>query len=91
MLYDTLFVAYLGGTPGKLILGMRVAEAESGTTPPALPVAAKRAINRVLGLVGTIGSVIGLVIGIASLVMLFTDDRNQTVMDKVAGTVVIKK
>ncbi len=91
VLYDTLFVAYLGGTPGKLILGMRVAEADSGTTPPPLVVAAKRAVNRALGLLGTIGSGIAFIIGLASLVMLFTDDRNQTVMDKIAGTVVVRK
>jgi uncharacterized RDD family membrane protein YckC len=91
ILYDTLFVTYLGGTPGKLILGMRVAEADSGTTPPPLPVAAKRAVNRLLGLLGTIGSGIAFIIGLASLVMLFTDERHQTVMDKIAGTVVIKK
>lgn len=89
--YDTLFTHFLGGTPGKLILGMRVAEAESGISPPSLPVAGKRAANRLLGLLSDIGSIVALLIGLASLVMLFTDDRNQTVMDKIAGTVVVKK
>lgn len=89
--YDTLFTHYMGGTPGKLLLGMRVAEAENGVTPPSLIVAFKRAVNRLVGLLGNIGSGIALLIGLASLVMLFTDDRNQTVMDKIAGTVVVKK
>lgn len=89
--YDTLFTHYMGGTPGKLLLGMRVAEADSGVTPPSLVVAAKRALNRLLGLLSGIGSIVALIIGVASLVMLFTDDRHQTVMDKVAGTVVVKK
>lgn len=89
--YDALFTHYMGGTPGKLLLGMRVAEAENGMTPPSLVVAAKRAANRVLGLLGNIGSGIAFLIGLASLVMLFTDDRHQTVMDKIAGTVVVKK
>jgi uncharacterized RDD family membrane protein YckC len=89
--YDALTTHYLGGTLGKLLLGMRVAEAESGMTPPTLPVAAKRAANRLLNLVPGIGSIIVALIGLASLVLLFTDDRNQTVMDKFAATVVIKK
>ncbi len=89
--YDTLFTHFLGGTPGKLLLGMRVAEADNGMTPPSLVVAAKRAANRLLGFITGIGGIIALIIGIASLVMLFTDDRHQTVMDKIAGTVVVKK
>jgi uncharacterized RDD family membrane protein YckC len=89
--YDALTTHFLGGTPGKLVLGMRVAEAESGMIPPTLPVASKRAAHRLLNLVPGVGSIIVGLIGLASLVMLFTDGRNQTVMDKFAGTVVVKK
>lgn len=89
--WDMLFINKLGGTPGKLILGIRVADADTGLTPPDMQTAAKRSANRLLGVLSTIGSLIGGLIGLASLVMLFTDDRNQTVMDKIGNTVVIKK
>jgi len=89
LLWDALFVAFLGGTPGKLMLGMRVVDAETGTTPPGPQFGFKRALNRLLGLFPAIGGAIAAVIGIVSLVFLFTDDQKRTVMDRIAGTVVV--
>ena len=89
LLWEALFVAFLGGTPGKLLLGMRVVDAESGTTPPGLKFGFMRALNRLLGLFPIIGGLIAMVIGIVSLVFLFTDDRKRTVMDRIAGTLVV--
>jgi len=88
-LWDALFVAFLGGTPGKLMLGMRVVDADSGTTPPGPRFGFMRALNRLLGLFPLIGGLVALVVGIVSLVFLFTDDRKRTVMDRIAGTVVV--
>lgn len=90
-LWDALFVAKMGGTPGKLMLGMQVIDAASGQTPPADPAGWKRAANRLLGIVPFLGPIVALVIGIVSLVFLFTDDNRQTVMDRFASTMVIDK
>ena len=95
---EWLFVAFLGGTLGKLILGLRVSDAATGTTPPAMGQAALRSVNRLLPLLGVLSvgaynasSGISLLIGLVSLIMLFSDDRHRTVMDRVAKTIVTVK
>lgn len=91
LLWDFLWVAFVGGTPGKLILGLRVAAANTAKTPPGIGKAALRSLNRLVTLVPIIGGLVGLLVGLASLVMLFSDDQHRTVMDRIASTVVIKK
>ncbi len=91
ILWDFLWVAFAGGTPGKLMLGLRVARPDTGESPPGFGKAALRSLNRLLSLIPTIGGLIALLIGLVSLVMLFSDDQHRTVMDRIATTVVIKK
>lgn len=91
LLWDFVWVGLFGGTPGKLMLGLRVARADNGAHPPGWGKAALRALNRVVGLVPAIGSLVVLLIGLVSLVMLFSDSQHRTVMDRIASTVVIKK
>ena len=91
ILWDFLWVGLLGGTPGKLMLGLRVARADNGAHPPGWGKAALRALNRLLGLIPGFGGLIAGLIGLASLIMLFADNQHRTVMDRVASTVVIKK
>ncbi len=91
ILWDFVWVGLFGGTPGKLIVGLRVARADNGAHPPGWAKAALRALNRLVGLVPIVGSGIVLLVGLASLIMLFTDDQHRTVMDRVAATVVVKK
>ncbi|MCP3912725.1 MAG: RDD family protein [Actinomycetia bacterium] len=88
--WEAGFVHFMGGTPGKMIMGIRIARVEDGVTPPGPEVAAKRSANRLLGIVPGLGPLIALIIGIVSLVFLFQDER-RTVMDRFGGTVVIKK
>ena len=94
-LYDFLMVGFLGGTVGKLLLGLRVANADSMRTPPSLDRAGRRALNRLIGLLGGVlgGGVSALVIllSLASFVLLFADGRHRTVMDFIGQTVVVKK
>lgn len=97
-LWDFLWTAYAAGTPGKLIVGARVAEQASMQSPPSTAAAAKRALHRllqVLGLAGfalwSLSGLAGFIIGIVSLIFLFTDDSHRTVMDRIAGTVVVNK
>jgi len=91
LLWDFLWVALLGATPGKLILGLRVAKVNTGASPPGWGKAALRAANRAAAMIPLFGGLIGGLVGLVSLVLLFSDKQHQTVMDKVASTVVIKK
>lgn len=97
-LWEWLFVAFKGGTPGKLMLGIRITDAATGETPPSLAKSALRTVNHLapvlaagsLSLYNGVSSILGLV-GLASLIMLFADSQHRTVMDRVASTVVRRK
>lgn len=91
ILWDFLWVAFAGGTPGKLMLGLRVARADTGASPPGFAKAALRSLNRLLSLIPGFGGLVAALVGLVSLIMLFSDDQHRTVMDRVATTVVVKK
>lgn len=91
LLWDFLWVGFAGGTPGKLMLGLRVARADNRESPPGWGKAALRSLNRLVGLIPGLGGIIGGLVGLASLIMLFVDDQHRTVMDRIATTVVVKK
>ena len=93
--WSVAWIHLAGGTPGKRILGMRVLDAATGKTPVDLAQASMRSLNLLLPVVGAffipLGQIIGivlLIVGLVSLVFLFTDDRRRTVMDQIAKTVV---
>jgi len=97
-LIEAAFVATLGATPGKLLVGTRIASTETRSTPPSWATAALRTAVRALGAISAISLALGnivsgivVLIGLASLVLLYTDDRRQTVMDKIAKTIVVDK
>ena len=56
-----------------------------------LQTAIMRIVTNLIGIVPIIGSYISALVGLASIVMIFTDDRKQTVWDKVAKTIVVKR
>lgn len=87
-----------GATPGKHILGMRVADNQTNGVPVSLQQAALRAAHYLIGILGLIsvglgalGGGISLLIGLVSLILLFSDDEHRTVMDRVANTLVVDK
>lgn len=95
--YVVLMNSYFSGTLGKLIVGIRIIGRE-GEEPLGLPLGAKRSANSiagfVLGLIPVLGAIAGLafaIIGIVSLVFLFTDPEHRTVMDRFADTYVVNK
>lgn len=95
---ETVMVALLGATPGKLLLGTRIASSATRSTPPSWATAALRTALRLLGIlflisvgIGFAAAALGILVSLASLILIFTDDRHQTVMDKIAKTVVIEK
>lgn len=86
-----------GGTPGKLMLKMRVSDATTGQVPVDLKQACLRTANYVLPILGIvsldagdIASTVLFVIGLVSLIMLFVDSQHRTVMDRIAKTVVVQ-
>ena len=95
-LYYVLMNTFLSGTAGKLLLGIRIVK-EDGTEPLGLPVGPIRSGTSIAGILsvvpilGPIISIVILVIGLVSLVFLFTDNQHRTVMDRAAKTYVVKK
>lgn len=94
--YFTLMNTYLSGTVGKLLLGLRIVKRD-GTEPLGTPDGPKRSLNQIVGVIGAIpilGALLQLalfVVGLVSLVFLFTDAEHRTVMDRFADTYVVKK
>ena len=95
-LYYVLMNTFLSGTVGKLVLGLRIVQ-EDGTEPLGIPVGPIRSGVHLLGVIGSIpiiGIFVGVItgiIGLVSLVFLFTDNEHRTVMDRAAKTYVVKK
>ena len=90
LLYDGVATATLGGTLMKRAFGMRVVNQSDGqpvNMQTALTRAAPLAVLTAIPILGGIGVVI---MGIVSLIFLFSDKLRQTVSDKLAKTVVIK-
>lgn len=94
--YFALMYAFKSASLGKLALGLRIV-GENGEEPlgiPAGPIRAGTSIVGILGVIPILGilvSIAVLIVGLVSLVFLFTDDQNRTVMDRVAKTYVVKK
>ncbi len=90
LLYDGVATGVMGGTLMKKAFGMKVVNQSDGqpvTMQTALLRAAPTAICTAVPLLGGLA---GLVMGIVSLIFLFSDKLRQTVSDKLAKTVVIK-
>lgn len=94
--YYALMYAFKSATLGKLALGLRIV-GEDGTEPlgiPAGPIRAGTSIAGILSVIPILGvliTIVILIVGLVSLVFLFSDSQNRTVMDRVAKTYVVKK
>ncbi len=95
-LYFALMYAFKSATLGKLALGLRIVD-ENGNEPLGIPRGPMRAGVAIFGILAAIPfvniliSIVLGIVGLVSLVFLFSDDQNRTVMDRVAGTYVVKK
>jgi uncharacterized RDD family membrane protein YckC len=88
---------FFSGSVGKLILGLRIV-GRNGEEPLGIPLGPKRSLNHivayVLGLVPFLNILVGIaffLLDLVSLIFLFSDAENRTVMDKFADTYVVKK
>lgn len=97
--YVVLMNSYLSGTVGKLLLGLRIV-GRDGSEPLGLNLGVRRTLNTIVGFVlGLIPAVtlslaisgVFMLIGLVSLVFLFSDPEHRTVMDRFADTYVVRK
>ncbi len=95
-LYFYLMNSFAGGTVGKLALGLRIVD-KDGNEPIGPSVGFVRSLMNivpVLQIVPIIGVLVAIVqfgVAVVSLAFLFSDPKRQTVMDRAAGTYVVKK
>ncbi len=88
-LYDVVPMALRGQTVGKMVLGLK-AIGPNGESPLGWPIAFKRWALTIIAVIPLLGIFIHLIIGLVSLVLLFSDDRSRTLHDMVGGTIVVK-
>ncbi len=85
--YEYYFLAKDGATPGKKVMNIKVIS-EDGSALGS-DGAMRRLILAAAGIVPFVGGLIGLVVGLATIVMIFTDDLRQVPADKVAKSLVV--
>jgi uncharacterized RDD family membrane protein YckC len=86
-----VMIAYLGGTPGKLMVGLRITADDGATTPPGLARAFRRMLPAFIGIVPYFGGLIGIGFMVMSLVWVNTDPERRSAYDRFAGTRVVRK
>ncbi|MFP6678752.1 MAG: RDD family protein [Dehalococcoidia bacterium] len=84
-------VARLGGSPGKLAVGLRVTRIDGNTTPPGDQESAMRALPGLLGLIPWLGPLIALAIAVVSIYLVSNDPERRSVYDRIGGTRVVYK
>lgn len=90
LVYEAGFVAWKGGTPGKLVLGLRVVEGATLATPPSPGTAVMRWAPTLAGNVPYVGGLLAVAIVVLSLVWIFSDPGRRSVYDRVASTYVVR-
>lgn len=85
-LYETAFIAYRGQTPGKMLFGIMVADADGGGFPPVSAAFVRWLVPSALGILPFFG---WLLQGVA-FAWLLVDPRRQGWHDKAARTLVVE-
>lgn len=87
-----LMVAFLGGTPGKLMTGLRITRADGSTTPVGLGPAALRALPGFIGVIPVLGPLVGTLFPVVALIMVLADQaERRSASDRIAKTRVVYK
>jgi uncharacterized RDD family membrane protein YckC len=85
-------IAQFGGTPGKLILGLRITEADGSTTPPSWNSAAMRVIPiAILTNIPILGFLAGITVLVLCLVWVSNDPERRSPYDRIGNTRVVYK
>lgn len=86
------FIRMLGGTPGKLVLGLRITDADSVTTPPSMRNSAMRVIPiAVVTQIPLVGFLASIAILVMCIVWVNGDAERRSVYDRVGDTRVVYK
>lgn len=86
-----VMVARLGGSPGKLAVGLRVTKIDGVTSPPGDRESVIRTLPGLLGLIPVVGGLISLGIGLISIRYVATDPQRRSIYDRIGGTRVVYK
>lgn len=86
--YEYYFLAKDGATLGKKAMSIKVV-LEDGS-PLGSDGAMRRLILAAIGIVPIIGGIVGIFVGLGTIIMIFTDDLRQVPADKVAKSIVVK-
>ena len=86
-----VMVARLGGSPGKLVVGLRVTKIDGVTSPPSDRESVIRTLPGLLGLIPVVGGLISLGIGLISIRYVATDPQRRSIYDRIGGTRVVYK
>ncbi|MCX8251407.1 MAG: RDD family protein [Dehalococcoidia bacterium] len=86
-----VMVAKLGGSPGKLAVGLRVTKIDGVTSPPGDRESVIRTLPGLLGLIPIVGGLISLGIGLISIRYVAIDPQRRSIYDRIGGTRVVYK
>lgn len=84
-------IAIKGGTPGKLMLGLKITTEDGMTTPPGAQKAIMRSLPYILVNIPLLGFLVLIVSLIAGLIMISSDPERRSVFDRIGNTRVITK
>lgn len=89
ILYQVVPIALWGQTLGKHLTKVRVVSAQDLTKPGWWRAIRRWGIYVLVGLIPIVGGVLNMLLLVIGLVLLWTDNRRQTIHDKVADTIVV--
>ncbi len=92
IIIQVVLIRQFGGTPGKLIVGLRITEADGTTTPPSWRHAAMRVIPfAILTQIPLLGILASLTILVLCLVWVSNDAERRSPYDRIGETRVVYK
>ncbi len=86
--YEVYLLGSRGATIGKSVMNVKVVNEDYSDID--FEVAGKRYAINILQVIPGIGQLLNLLVGLATVVMIFTDKRRQVPWDKIAKTLVVK-
>ena len=85
--YEIYLLGTRGATVGKSVMSLKVVNEDYSDI--TMETAARRYAINLVGIIPVIGAIVQFVVGIATIIMVFTDDKRQVPWDKIAKTLVI--
>lgn len=90
-IYEIGFIAGVGATPGKMMMGLRVVQENNNQMPPSVTNAALRWVPALAGYIPAVGGLISIVVLIGSIIGISSDSLKRSIYDRVGSTYVISQ